>query len=108
MLCGEIDSDREFRLALQGFCCVGGGRDVVTHLRESGRKKGMMSVVRPGDPGERLSSFGVSLGAIAGAPEVTPEALGVIGVEAHGFLYPVDAFFRPPKPRQKLALLHYN
>lgn len=72
----EIDGHRECRLALEDFCRVRGGRDFVAHLRESGRKKGMMSVVRLGDPGESLSSFGVFLGGIAGAPEVTQNRSG--------------------------------
>ena len=68
----------------------------------------MMRVVRPRDPGEGLGGFGVFLGAIAGAPEVAPEALWVVRVEAHRLLDPVDALLRPSQPRQQLALLHHD
>src|SRR6516165_12007891 len=68
----------------------------------------MMRVVRPRDSREGLGGFGVFFGAIAGAPEVAPESLRVIWVEAHRLLDPVDALLRPSKPRQKLALLHNN
>src|SRR3954468_10928921 len=104
----QVDRHREFRLTLQHLRRMCSGRDTVAHLRESGGEKGMMGVVRPGDPGERFSSFGVFLRAVAGPPEVAPEALRVIRIEAHGLLDPVDAFFRPPKPRQKLSLLDDN
>src|SRR5262245_32780095 len=82
------------------------GRDRIAHLGESACEEGMMRVVWPRDPRKSLGGFGVSFGAIAGAPEVAPEALRVIWVEAHCLLDPVDTLLRSPKPRQKLALLH--
>ena len=108
VLRGEVDGHREFRLALQDLCRVRGSRDRIAHSRERGGEEGMMRVVRPCDPRKSLGGFGVFLGAIAGAPEVAPEALWVIRVKAHRLLDPVDAFLRPSKPRQKFALLHHN
>src|SRR5258706_10828208 len=68
----------------------------------------MMGVVGPRDPRERRDGLGIFLGTIAGAPEVAPEALRVVRVEAHRLLDPVDALLRPPQPRQELTLLHYD
>src|SRR6266852_4268184 len=96
VLGGEIDGHREFRLALQDLCRVRGGRDRVPHLRERGCKEGMMRVVRPCDPRKGLGGFGIFLGAIARAPEVAPETLWVVRVEAHRLLDPVDALLRRP------------
>src|SRR4051812_15754654 len=64
MLRVEVDRHREFRLTFQHLRRMRGGRNTVAHLRESGGEKSMMSVVRPGDPGESFSSFGVFLRAI--------------------------------------------
>src|SRR6266404_6124195 len=89
VLGGEVGGRREFRLVLQHRCRVRGGRDRITHLRERGREEGMMRVVRPRDPRKGLGGFGVFLGAIAGAPEVAPEALRMVGIEAHRLLDPV-------------------
>ena len=41
-----------------------------------------------------------------GAREVAPEALGVVGIEAHRLQDPVDALFGLAEPGQDLALLH--
>ena len=108
MLGRQVCSYRELRLAFQHLRCMRGSRHRIAHLGESSREEGMMGVVRPRDPRKRFCGFGIFLGAIAGAPEVVPESLRVIWVEAHRPLDPVDAFFGPAKPRQKLALLHDN
>src|ERR1700686_4391506 len=85
-----------------------GGGDRVAHLREGGCKEGMMGVVRPCDPRESLGRFSVFLGAIAGTPEMVPEAFRMVGVEPHRLFDPVDALLRSSKPGQKLALLHHD
>ena len=75
VLGGEVDGHRKLRLALQDLCRVRGSRDRVAHARERGGEEGVMRVVRPCDPRKSLGGFGVFLGAVAGAPEVVPEAL---------------------------------
>src|SRR5436190_23992322 len=96
VLGGQVGCYREFRLDLQDLRRVRAGRDCVAHLRERGGEKGMMRVVRPCDPGERLGGFGVFLGAVASASEMTPKALWVVRIEAHRFFDPVDALLWPP------------
>src|SRR6185312_10990860 len=104
VLGGEVGGHREFRLTVQHLCGVRSRRDRVAHAGERGGEEGMMRVVRPGNPRKGLGSFGIFLGTIAGTPEVAPEALRVVRVETHRLLDPVDALFRSPQPRQKLAL----
>src|SRR5258707_10746555 len=99
VLSSEVDGDREFRLAFQDLGSVRGSCDRVAHLRERGGEESMMRVVRPCDPREGIGCFGVFFSAIAGAPEMAPEALRVVGIEAHRLLDPIDALLRPPKPR---------
>src|SRR3984957_21312476 len=99
VLGGEADGHREFWLALQNLRRVRGSRDRVPHLRERGCEEGMMAVIRPRNPRQGRGGFGVFLGAIAGAPEVAPEALRVVRVEAHRLLDPVDALLRSSQPR---------
>ena len=60
------------------------------------------------NPREGFSDFGELLCAVEGATEVIPEASGVVRIEAHRALDPVDPFFRPPQPGQKLALLNHD
>src|SRR5260221_2936216 len=91
----EVERHRKFRLTLKDLCRVRGSRDRVDYLRERGCEKGMMRVVRPCDPRNGLGGFGIFLGAIAGAPEMAPETLRVVRVEAHRLLDPVDALLRP-------------
>src|SRR6516225_4223964 len=90
----EIASHREFRLTLDNFRRVRGGRDRIAHLREAGCKEGVMGVVGPRDPREGLGRFGILFGAIAGATKMAPEALRMARVEAHRLSDPVDAFLR--------------
>ena len=85
-----------------------GGGHRVAHLREDGGEEGVVRVVGSCDPREGLGGFGVFLGAIEGAPEMAPEALRVVRIEAHRLPDPVDAFFRPSEPGQKLALLDHD
>ena len=99
VLGGEADGHREIWLALKDLCRMRGSRDRVPHLRERGCEEGVMGVVRPCDPREGLTGFGIFLGAIAGAPEVVPETLRVVRVEAHRLLDPVDTLVRPSQPR---------
>src|SRR5713226_1395946 len=96
MLGGQVDGHREFWLALQDLCRVRCSRDHVAHLRKGSGEEGMMRVVRPCDPRKGLGGFGIFLGAIARAPEVAPETLWVVRVEAHRLLDPVDALLRRP------------
>src|SRR6185437_9092131 len=98
VLGGEMIGHPECRLALQNFRGMCRGRDRVAHLRECSGEKGMMGVVGPRDPRERLGRFSVFFRTIAGAPEMAPEALGVIGIEAHRLLDPVDTVIRPSEP----------
>ena len=57
------------------------------------------------DAAQRLDRLVVAPGGEAGAREVVPEALRVIGIEAHRLPDPVDALFRLPEPGEHLALL---
>jgi hypothetical protein len=76
VLIGEVDRHRKNRLALQNLCRMRGGRNCISHLREGSGQKGMMGVVRPGDPRKRFDGFGVFFGAIVRAPQMAPSALG--------------------------------
>ena len=66
----------------------------------------MVRVVGRADPGEGLGRLRVATRHVVGAAQVVPVALGVIGIELHRPLDPVDALFRPAQPGQELALLH--
>ena len=79
-------------------------RDV--ELRVAGREKCRMAVVDAANPLERFDRFAVASRDEISAAEMTPEALGMIGVEAHRLLDRFDALFRLADPGQQLALLH--
>src|ERR1700676_5432765 len=98
VLGSEVGGHGEFRLTLQRLCRVRGGRHPVAHLREGGGEEGMVRVVRPCDSRKGLRGCGIFLRAIAGAPEVAPEALRVVRVEAHCLLDPLNALFWPAQP----------
>src|SRR5947209_3619374 len=98
MLGSQVACHREFRLALYDLGRVRAGSDRIAHLRERGCEESVMRVVRQYDPREGLGGIGVFLGTIAGAPEMAPEALRVVRIEAHRLLDPIDALLRPPKP----------
>ena len=83
---------------------AGGGR--VAHLRRGRRHEGVVRVVRLGDAAEGLQRIGIVPRRELRAPEMVPEALGMIRVEPHRLADPFDAFLRPSEPGQQLALLH--
>ena len=82
-----------------GCCCV-------AELRVACREKRQMGLVGAANPLERFDRLAVAPRDEISAAEMTPEALGMIGVEAHRLLDPFDAFFRLANPGQYLALLH--
>ena len=64
-----------------------------------------MHHVGRGDAAQRLDRLVVAPGGEAGPRQVVPEALRVIGIEAHRLPDPLDALFRLPQPGEHLALL---
>jgi len=100
--------DGEVRRPLQHLLgCALGGRCVV-ELRMAGREKCKMAVVDAANPLERFDRFAVASRDEISAAEMTPEALGMIGVEAHRLLDPFNALFRLADPGQLLPLLHHD
>jgi hypothetical protein len=61
--------------------------------------------VRARDALERVDRLSVAARREAGAREVAPEALRMVGIEAHRLPDPLDAVFRLAEPGQDLALL---
>src|SRR5205085_8358025 len=80
----------------------------VAHLRQRGSKEGVVRMVGPRDAAERLDRFGVAPPDKIGTAEMVPKSLGMMRVETHRPLHPVDALFWPTYPGQELALLHHN
>ena len=81
------------RRELQHLGRMGRSGDAVAHMSEGRGQKGVMGVVGPRDAREGFRGLRELLGAIEGAAEMAPEALGVVRIEAHRFSDPVDALF---------------
>lgn len=98
--------DGEVRRPLQDLVRRALGRHCVAELRVASREKRRMDVVGAVNPLERFDCLAVAPRDEISPAEMTPEALGMIGVEAHRLLNPFDALFRLANPGQHLALLH--
>ena len=98
--------DREVWRPLQHLLGRDLGRCCIAELYVAGCEKRQMDVVGAADPPERFDRFVVAPGNEISAAEMTPKALGMIGVKAHRLLNPLDALFRLTDPGQHLALLH--
>ena len=79
---------------------VGGAlrRYRVAELRITGGEKRQMAVVGAVDPLECLDCLAIAPRDEISAAEMTPEALWMIGVQAHSLLDPFDAWFRLADP----------
>ena len=85
---------------------MGAGGGAVAQLRRRRGEKGMMGVIRRRELAEGCDRVGIETRGVLRPAEMTPEALGMIGVEPHRAADPLDPFLRPAEPCQQLALLH--
>src|SRR5215212_5771540 len=67
-----------------------------------------MELIGRRDPLESGQSIGIAAGHKISAAQVVPETLRVIGIEAHGLQYPLNALLRLAYPGQHLALLNHD
>src|SRR5262249_29417454 len=87
---------------------MGGGGGTVSQLRRRCSQKGVMRVIGRSQLAEGLDRIGIVTSRVLCPTEVTPETLGMIGVEPHRSTNPLDPFFGASEPGQQLALLHDN
>src|ERR1051326_3816418 len=90
----------EIRLAREHCLGITARFQLIAHLGVGGREKGLVRVVRRGDALEGLDSLSIAMGDEISSPEMIPEPLGVIWIEAHRLFNPVDALVGPSKPGQ--------
>src|SRR5262249_43966427 len=70
------------------------------------RKESIVELVGATNAPERVGGLGVATGDEQGSAEMAPEALRMIGVQAHRFPDQLDALLSSAGPGVQLALLH--
>ena len=83
-------------------------RRLVAELGMTGGEERMMELVGRRDAFERRDGVAIAVRNKIGSPEMVPKPLGMIGIEAHGLLDPLDALLGLSEPGQDLAVLHDN
>ena len=104
----QVLADAKARRKRQGQAALLGRRGGVAPLGMAGRQRGAVHRIGRADAAQCLDRVVVAAGGEAGARQVVPEPLRVIGIEAHRLPDPVDAFDRLAEPGEQLALLDHD
>src|SRR5688572_7908206 len=105
---GEIAIDGKSRIGGKHLLAVQLCRCRITGHGRGRCQEGMMELVGLADTPERLDRFRIFAGYEVSAPQMIPEALGMVRVEPHRLSDPFDAFLGPAYPSHVFAMLDDN
>src|SRR5215471_4164670 len=102
----QVGFDRKLGIEREHAANMPGGGGLIAKHGRTRRKEGIVELVGATNAPERVGRLGVATGDEERSAEMAPEALWMIGVEAHRLLDQLDALLRSTDPGVQLALLH--